>query len=83
MVQVHREDGLGEDLVGSADDVLEHQLIGVAARALGNLDNEGSLALDAAPEEAHALLHVIDVVSADGILAIRVLEQFLRRNDHR
>jgi hypothetical protein len=43
VVEVHREDGLGEDLVGGADDGLEHALVGVFARALGNLDDERRL----------------------------------------
>ena len=43
VVQVHREDGLGEDLVGGADDGLEHALVGVLPRALGDLDDERRL----------------------------------------
>ena len=52
VVQVHREDGLGEDLVGGSDNVLKHQLVGVAARTLGNLDDERGLALNAPAEQS-------------------------------
>ena len=83
VVQVDGEDGLWEDLVCGADDALEHQLVGVAAGALGDLDDERSLAGDIAAEEAHALFQVVDVVGADGVLAVGVLEEFLRGDNHR
>ena len=70
VVEVHGEDRLGKNLAGGADDRLEHALVGVVARALGNLDDERRLRLDAAPEEAHRLLDVVDVVGADGVLAV-------------
>ena len=74
--------GVREDLVGGADHGLEHPLVGVGAGALGELDDERRLAVHVAPEQAHGLLEVVDVVGADGVLAVGVLEQFLGRNDH-
>jgi len=74
VVQMHREDGFGEDLVAGADDGLKHALVGVFAGTLGNLDDEGGLGFDTAPEEAHRLLGVVDVVGTHGIFAIGVLE---------
>ena len=53
----------------------EHPLVGVGARALGDLDDERRLGVDAALEQAHRLLGVVDVVGADGVLAVGVLEQ--------
>ena len=82
MVEVDGEDRLGEDLVGGADHGFEHALVGVGARALADLDDERRLAVEAAAEQAHGLLQVVDVVSADGILAVGVLEQFLGGYNH-
>ena len=82
VIQVHGEDRVGEDLVRGADDRLEHALVRVAARALGNLDDEGRLGVDAAAEEAHRLLGVVDVIGAERILPVCVTEQLLGRNDH-
>jgi hypothetical protein len=82
VVQVHREDGVGEDLVGRGHHGLEHQLVGVGAGALGELHDEGGLALDVALEEAHRLLEVVDVVRADGVLAVGLLEEFFGGDDH-
>ncbi len=45
VVEVDGEDGLGKDLARRADDGLEHALVGVFARALGDLDDEGRLRL--------------------------------------
>ena len=74
VVEVHREDGFGENLFRRANDRLEHALVGVFPGALGNLDDEGSLRLDAAAEEAHGLLGIVDVVSAYAVLAVGMLE---------
>ena len=82
MVQVHGKDGFREDLVGGTNDAFQHQLVGVAACPLADLDDERGLAGDVAPEEAHALLEVVDVVGTDGVLAVSGLEQILRRDDH-
>jgi hypothetical protein len=51
-------------------------------RALGNLDDEGRLRLDAAPEQAHGLLRIVDVVRAHGVLAVGVLEELRGGDDH-
>ena len=72
----------GKICVGGADDGLEHALVGVFARPLGNLDDERGLRLDAAAEEAHRLLGVVDVVGADGVLAVGVFEELGRGDDH-
>jgi hypothetical protein len=82
VVQVHCEHCFRENLVGSADHIFKHKLVGVAASTLRNLNDEGSLAFNAALEKAHALLHVVDIVSTNGILTVSVLEEFLRCDDH-
>ncbi len=82
MVQMDGEDGVGKDLVGGAQDGFEHALVGIGAGALGDLDDEGGLALDAAAEEAHGLFRVVDVIGADGIFAIGMFEEFFGGDDH-
>ncbi len=83
VVEMHREDGLWENLASRADDGLEHALVGVAARALGNLDDEGGFRIDRAFEEAHGLLGVVDVVGADGVFSVGVFEELRGGDDHR
>ena len=70
MVKVHGEDGLGEDLVSRADEPFQHDLIGVGACSLADLNDEGSFAVDVALEQAHELLEVVDIICADGVLAV-------------
>ena len=70
MVQVDGKDGIREDLVGRADEPFEHDLVGVGTGTLADLDDEGSLAVDTAAEQAHGLLEVVDVVCADGIFTV-------------
>ena len=83
VVQMHREDGLGEDLIGGANDRLEHLFVRIFTGPFGNLDDERSLGLDAATEESHCLFGVIDVVGADGVFAVSVFEKLSRCDDHR
>ena len=82
VVEMDGEDGLGENLAGGADDGLEHALVGVVARALGDLDDERGLGVDGALEEAHGLLGVVDVVGADGVFAVGVFEELGGGDDH-
>ena len=82
VVEVDGVDRVREDHAGGADDGLEHALVGVAARALGDLDDKRRLRLDSTLEEAHRLLGVIDVVGADGVFAVGVFEELSGRDDH-
>ena len=79
---MHGEDGLRENLVAGPDDGLQHPLVGVAACAFGNLNDKRGLGVNAAPKQAHRLLGVVDVVSADSILAVSMFEQCLGGDDH-
>ena len=72
----------GKISLRGADDRLEHALVGVVARALGNLDDERRLGRDAALEQAHGLLGVVDVVRADGEFAVGDLEELRGGDDH-
>ena len=54
VIEMHGENGFGKNLFGGADDRFEHALVGVFARAFGELDDEGRLALDAAAEQAQS-----------------------------
>jgi hypothetical protein len=82
VIQVDRENGLGKNLARRSNDRLEHPLVGVFARALGNLNDEWRLRFDAALEKPHRLLGVVDVVGADGIFAVSVPEQLRGGYDH-
>ena len=79
---MHREDGLGENVIGGADHGLKEPLVRIGACALGDLDNERSLAIDATTEKSHDLFSVIDIVSTDCVFAVSVLKQHFGRNDH-
>jgi hypothetical protein len=83
VVEMHREDAFGENFRGGADNGLDHALVGIAASALGKLDDERRLCLGGALEEAHGLLGVVDVVRADGEFAVGDLEELRGGDDHR
>jgi hypothetical protein len=82
VVEVNGEDALGEDVGSGADDGLDHALVGVGPRALGELDDERRLGDGGALEQAHGLLSVVDVVRADGELAVGDLEKLRGGDDH-
>jgi hypothetical protein len=82
VVQVHGEDGLRKDLVSTPDQAFEHHLVRVRPGPLADLDDEGSLAIEVATEQPHALLEVVDVVGADGELAVGDIEQVFGGDDH-
>jgi hypothetical protein len=74
VIQVDGENGIREDLVGAADQAFQHHLVGVRTRAFADLDDEGRLAVQVAPEQAHGLFQVVDIVCADGVFAIGMLQ---------
>ena len=82
VIQMDGKDCFREDLVTGADDGFQHPLVRVRARSLGNLDDERGLGIDAALEQAHGLLRIVDVVRADGVLAVGMLKQRFGRHDH-
>ena len=82
VIQMHGEDGFREDLLGGADDGFEHALVGVFPGAFRDLDDERRLAVQAAFEQTHGLLGVVDVVGADGELAVGDLEELGSGDDH-
>ncbi len=82
MIQVDGEDGLGELVFHSADDSFQHAGVGVVARALADLDDERGLGIDVALEQAQRLLHVVDIVRADGELAVGDLKELGGGDDH-
>jgi hypothetical protein len=82
VVQMDGENGIREDIVGAADQTFEKALIGIGPGAFADLNDEGGLRLQVTAEKADNLFQVVDVVSADGIFAIRMLKQFFGCNDH-
>ena len=83
VVEMDGKDHVGENLRRGANHRFEHTLVGVAARAFGNLDDERRLRFHAAPEETHRLLSVVDVIGTDGVFAVGVFKQLSGGNDHR
>ena len=82
VIEMHGEDGLGENLFRRADDGFEHALVGVFPRAFRELDDEGRLALHAAAEQPQRLLHVVDVVRADGEFPVGDFVELRGGDDH-
>src|SRR5438067_8982623 len=82
MVQVDREERIGPDGIRRTDDGLQHTLIRVGPRSLADLYDEGRPGIHVAAEEPHGLLKVIDVIGAQGVVPIGVLEEDAGWNDH-
>ena len=62
---------------GSLDQLHQIGVVGIGARALGNLQDDGGLQLAAGLGDALHDLHVVDVESADGVAAVvSLLEHF-------
>ena len=84
VIEVDGENGLGKDLFRRPDHGLQKPLVAIRPGAAGNLDDErcadrglrrvavGVRLAQIAPEQAHGLLQVVDVVRAHGILAVGV-----------
>src|SRR5512133_2983839 len=70
VVEVDGENSFREGLVSRADEAFNHDLVGIRTCTLANLDDEGGGAVNAAAKQTHGLLKVINVVCADGILAV-------------
>ena len=74
-MQGDRKAGL---LLGSLHELDEIGVVGIGARAAGDLQNDGGLDLGSSLGDALDDLHVVDVECADGIAAlIRLAEHFL------
>ena len=74
VVKMHRENSFLVDLIRRADKTLEESLVGITARALADLDDERRLRIQIATEQAYNLLEIVDVIGANGIFAIGMLE---------
>ena len=75
MIEVHRKHGFRENFLGRSNDNFQHPLVGVFSCALRELNNERSLGLDAALEQAQGLLQVVDVVGTNRVLPVRKLKE--------
>ncbi len=82
MVEVHGEDRFRKDLFGGADHRLEHALVGIFPGAFGKLDNKRRFAANVAAEQPEELFHVVNVVGADGVLAVGVFVKLRGGDDH-
>src|SRR6266478_3962237 len=75
VVEMDGENRLWKYFLRRADHRFEIAFIRVFPRAAAELDDEGRLALDIALEQADGLFQIIDIVSAEGVLAVGDLEQ--------
>ncbi len=94
VVEMHRENRLGKNLLGGANHGFQKPLVGKAARAARNLDDERGalcridrfvvrvLLAQIAAEQADGLLEVVDVVGADGVFAVGLLKKLFGGDDH-
>ena len=64
-----------DHLHGALGHVLQEDLVGVLPRALGNLEDDRGPAVDAALDDGLQLLHVVEVVGGDGVLACHCLAE--------
>ncbi len=83
VVEMHRKNRFRKDLFGRANHGFQIPLVGVLARAFAELDDERRLALDVALEQANGLLQIVDVIRAQGILAVGDFEQLCSGTNHR
>jgi hypothetical protein len=75
VVEVHGKDGIRVNFLGLSNDDFQHPFVGVFPCAFRKLNDEGSLRIDAAFEQAQGLLQVVDVVGADGVLTVSKLKE--------
>src|ERR1700730_384798 len=83
VIKVHGKDRFGKHSFGRADNRFEHALVSIFTSAFGKLNDEWRLALHIAAKQAEALFHVVNVVSADGELAVSDLVQLSSGDDHK
>jgi hypothetical protein len=82
MIKVHRENGFGENSFRCANDRLEHAFVRVFACAFRKLNDKRRFALPIAAKQAQALFDVVNVIRANGELAVGNLVELSRRDDH-
>ena len=83
VVEVYCKKCVGENGVRGANNVFQHQFVGVLTRTLGNLNDERRLRINGSLEQTHRLLGIVNIVSAESVLSVGVFEQDFSRNNHK
>ena len=82
MVKMHGKNYVGKHFLRRANHRFEHPFVGVFSRAFRELNNKRRLALLAAAEQPEELLHVVNVIGADGELSVGDFVKLSGGNDH-
>ena len=72
-----------EYLLDFSNDNFQHPFVGVFPSAFRQLNDKGSLRLEAAFEQAQGLLQIVEVVGADSVLTVRDCVEVSGGHDHR
>ena len=70
MVKMDGKNHRGKHFLCRADHCFEHPLVGIFPGAFRELNNKRRLALVAAAEQPQELLHVVNIIGADGELSV-------------
>ncbi len=77
---MHADRDLRIDLGDGVHHVLEHDVVGVGARAARGLDDDGGVDLGGGGHDRQRLLHVVDVEGGYAVIVLgRVIEQLPQR----
>jgi len=94
MIKVNGKDRFQENLVGGPNNRLEKSLVRIGSGTPGNLnDKRSTLGIvveifvfdglaEISPEKSDGLLQVIDIIRANGVLAVSLLKKVFGGNDH-
>ena len=76
MVEMNRKNRFRENLIRGADHCFQHPLVSISPGTFGYLDDKRRFALKISPKQPHRLFGVVNVVCANRVLSVCVLEQF-------
>src|SRR5204863_9833286 len=82
MVKMYGKNHGGKHFLRCANHCFEHPFIGIFPCAFGELNNKRRLALLAAAKQPEELLHVVNVIRADGEFSVGDFIQVSSGYDH-
>jgi hypothetical protein len=81
VVEMHADRDLRVDLGDGVHHVLEHDVVGIGARAARGLDDHRRVDASAAVHDRERLLHVVDVEGGNAVAVLGgVIEQLAKRD---
>ena len=81
VIEMHADRDLRIDFGDRVHHVLEHDVVGVGARAARGLDDDGRIEAGGGLHDGQRLLHVVDVEGRHAVIMLRrVVEQLTQRN---